>query len=93
MVFWALIISIGLLSLVGFYAVGKALFTKNISLEYKHVTKIINCARCGLDHINLDFEKLNSPVYDDDNQIMYTHWCPCPTNGQPILMVEVETKS
>ena len=43
-----------------------------------------NCARCGNDHDDLVPEKLEKPVDD------YTHWCPCPTNGQPILWAQVE---
>ena len=38
------------------------------------------CARCGLDHPELTFKPLTSPCGD------FTHWCPCPTNGEPILM-------
>jgi hypothetical protein len=45
------------------------------------------CARCGGDHNELHFERLEMPVIDDDGTT-WTHWAPCPANGQPILMRE-----
>lgn len=44
-----------------------------------------SCARCGDDHPGLDFEKLIQPIREGADDEM-THWAPCPTNGQPILM-------
>lgn len=46
-----------------------------------------NCARCGGDHPapTIKWEKLERPILDNES-IEWTHWCPCPANGQPILM-------
>lgn len=44
------------------------------------------CARCDADgHDDLTFKPLTNSV------LLYaayeaTHWCPCPANGEPILM-------
>jgi hypothetical protein len=48
------------------------------------VAKLIGCARCDQDHVNLPFKQLKKPVvtYGDT----YTHWCSCPVNGEPILL-------
>lgn len=53
--------------------------------------KIIHCARCGEDHINVEAKPLSRPVLKDapSEEVLYTHWAPCPTNGDPILVVEV----
>lgn len=43
------------------------------------------CARCrGEGHDNLTFQPLQYPIRFGDGYVA-THWCPCPTNGQPIL--------
>lgn len=48
------------------------------------------CARCrGDGHRNLTFEPLDHPVYTDEGKYEFTHWAPCSTNGQPILMCAV----
>lgn len=40
-----------------------------------------NCARCGKDHRKrIEWKPLERPIGE------CTHWAPCPTNGQPILM-------
>lgn len=39
-----------------------------------------NCARCGADHYNLEFEPMEHPVED------LTHWAMCPVKHEPILM-------
>lgn len=46
-----------------------------------------NCARCGETHADLPFKPLARPVYDDRDGELYTHWAPCPTNGDPIMML------
>lgn len=38
------------------------------------------CARCGAYHTGLEFVALGQPIFE------YTHWAPCPTTGEPILM-------
>lgn len=44
-----------------------------------------NCARCGGDHEGLEPEELERPVSPTGTPLVFTHWCPCPANGQPIL--------
>lgn len=44
-----------------------------------------NCARCGETHKDLEFEKLEEPMTCGRER--YTHWAPCPTNGQPIMLL------
>ena len=41
---------------------------------------ITNCSRCGFNHDQLEFTEL------DQTQNEWSHWAPCPTNGQPIMM-------
>lgn len=41
------------------------------------------CARCGGDHPNLTFERLDRHV---DGDPPMTHWASCPATGEPILM-------
>ena len=43
-------------------------------------TGIKNCARCGGSHEELTFQPFTQGRPD-----RYTHWCLCPTNGEPIL--------
>ena len=38
-----------------------------------------NCARCGKDH-TVTFKPLTIPADE------WTHWAPCPNNGEPIMM-------
>lgn len=44
------------------------------------VDEILNCARCGRDHRNLNFKKFIVPIEE------YTYWSTCPETGDPILM-------
>ena len=53
--------------------------------ETTAVPELKGCARCGDDHTDLTFEKLEQPV-EREGAPTITFWCPCPTNGQPILM-------
>jgi len=47
----------------------------------------IGCARCGGDgHPGMTFMPLAHPVELDDGTA-FTHWAPCPTNGEPILLL------
>ena len=41
---------------------------------------IRHCARCGGDHDGLEFRSFDLPAGK------FTHWAPCPTNGEPVLM-------
>jgi hypothetical protein len=52
------------------------------------VTNIVGCARCGASHFDIRFHALDVPVAE-----RWTHWAPCPNNGQPILMEIVEEQA
>ncbi len=62
------------------------------------IKKLIGCARCGHNHKNLEFTKFLKPVLfwasDGDSglneEIIYTHFCPCPRSNQPILLKIIE---
>ncbi|MBF6618819.1 MAG: hypothetical protein ITG02_01130 [Patulibacter sp.] len=51
--------------------------------------RLLSCARCGGDHADVEWQPLERPVLEDGKTVA-THWAPCPTNGQPILMIQVE---
>jgi hypothetical protein len=44
------------------------------------VENIVCCARCGRDHPRLAFKKFTF------TGPLYTHYAPCPTNGEPVLL-------
>lgn len=49
--------------------------------------KITNCSRCGGDHDDLEALELAIPFAPPEcAPITWTHWAPCPTNGQPIMV-------
>lgn len=55
--------------------------------EVVTVSGIKCCARCGKDHTRiLAFTRMERPIRN------MTHWSPCPTNGDPIL-VRVEQEN
>lgn len=61
--------------------------------EAIYLERLTGCARCdGEGHDQITFYPLTHPVDPSesgcDKQI--THWAPCPTNGEPILMVVTE---
>ena len=43
------------------------------------------CARCGERHQDLRFNPLTYPADE------WTHWAPCPTNGEPIMLCILES--
>lgn len=52
---------------------------------------LTGCARCwGTGHERLTFKPLTHPFELDDGST-YTHWAPCPANGEPIMMRVTET--
>jgi len=51
-----------------------------------------NCARCGERHEQLTPRRLAQP-HDPSGPEVYTHWVPCPTNGEPILIAQVDTEA
>lgn len=60
-----------------------------MSIEDEAPYEVINCARCGFDHEGLEPKPLRQP-HEPEGPETYTHWTPCPTNGQPILWAVVE---
>lgn len=50
-----------------------------LSLEFKTTVKC--CARCQGDHPDLEFKPI-------DNMDIATHYAICPSNGQPLLLVQ-----
>jgi hypothetical protein len=56
-------------------------------MEAEPITMSIRgCARChGDGHADLTFEPFTHPFEAPDGWTA-THWAPCPTNGEPILM-------
>lgn len=50
------------------------------------VKRLTGCARCGGEHENIEFKPLTMPCEPDQDGTQITHWAPCPTNGEPILM-------
>lgn len=52
------------------------------------ITNIDGCNRCGGNHDEVEASKLDHPFSPPEaGGITWTHWAPCPTNGQPILFV------
>ena len=55
------------------------------AIERLHTIDLVGCARCrGEGHARLTFRPLTHPVECENGE--RTHWAPCPTNGEPILM-------
>lgn len=55
----------------------------------KHILirDIVNCARCGDDHVALIATRFERPFAPSDAYpLEWTHWVTCPTNGDPILV-------
>lgn len=59
-----------------------------MSQPHPITTSITGCARCrGAGHEDLTFAPLTHPIeLEDELGDPYTHWAPCPANGEPILM-------
>ena len=52
------------------------------------VKAITNCARCGGDHESITAIEMAQPFAPPEaGGLSWTHFAPCPTNGQPILFV------
>lgn len=47
-------------------------------------TDVINCARCGHDHEQLEFKPFKNPV--ENHPAPLTHWALCPKLEEPILL-------
>lgn len=49
---------------------------------------VYSCSRCGFDHDNVPLLKLTNPFAPPEAMgLEWTHWAPCPTNGEPILIM------
>lgn len=56
------------------------------------VRNIKHCARCGGDHVLILAMPLTRPFAPEEaGGVAWTHWAPCPTNGEPILVRVAET--
>lgn len=50
--------------------------------------KISQCARCGDDHDDVEPKLMAQPFAPPEaDGLAWTHWAPCPTNGDPILFM------
>lgn len=46
------------------------------------------CSRCGGDHRAVEFRPLAQPFAPPEaGGLAWTHWAPCPTNGEPMLLI------
>lgn len=53
----------------------------------------VGCARCGSDgHPDITYTPLTFPIALADGNLA-THWAPCPTNGEPILLATIRVPS
>jgi hypothetical protein len=58
-------------------------------MQPKTIKALKNCARCGENHDQpIVFQPLTQCVLNDAEDVIYTHWAPCPTNGEPILLID-----
>ncbi len=53
------------------------------------VERVGNCSRCGGDHLYLTFKRFVRPIEDPDGTL-WEWWTPCPTNGDPILLCQMD---
>lgn len=51
---------------------------------------ITGCARCGGDH-EATFKPLTNPIVT--TEVTFQWWAPCPVNGEPIVMCQVDDVS
>ncbi len=48
---------------------------------------IVDCARCGETHYDLEFTRFTRPI---ELEKTYTYWTVCPETDKPILMRIIE---
>lgn len=68
--------------------------TAGVNDEDAIVMSITGCARChGPGHDGLEFKKLDYPIKAlvAGRIVTASHWCPCPTNAQPILFARLSS--
>jgi hypothetical protein len=50
--------------------------------------RINACSRCGEDHEHVVAKPMARPFAPPEAGVLaWTHWAPCPTNGDPILLM------
>lgn len=54
----------------------------------KVVLRLISCVRCNKTHTNLVFSAFTYPPNVGKTTPVYTHFCLCPTNNEPILLLD-----
>jgi len=55
---------------------------------------VVACSRCGGDHRAVRFEPMARPFAPAEAApIVWSHWAPCPTNGQPIMWAMKTTET
>jgi hypothetical protein len=60
-------------------------------LEVALSSGLANCARCGGDHPDrLEWRRFGRPVVIDE-RTWFSHWAPCPSTGEPILLQQQKT--
>jgi hypothetical protein len=60
-------------------------------MEAPFTMDLVGCARChGEGHPRLVFMPLEFPIEIPGSGRVFTHWAPCPANGEPILFTAVE---
>lgn len=56
-----------------------------------HIRQIVGCARCGGGHERVEARRMAQPFAPPEaGGLVWTHWVPCPTNGDPILIMVEE---
>ena len=63
---------------------------KLLHMKEKIKTTIHNCARCGQNHKDLEFNSFENAVEDTDGTV-WDYWALCPINGEPILLKVTKT--
>ena len=58
--------------------------TKLKNTEHILITELADCPRCGEDHADLNFVRLDHTM--EASGVEFTHWAPCPTTEAPILL-------
>lgn len=53
--------------------------------DNQRTISITSCARCGQDHKGVPIKQFEHPIEDTDGSL-WTHWCMCPVNDEPVLV-------
>lgn len=56
------------------------------------IARVTGCARCGGSHEDVIARRMVRPFAPAEaGGLTWTHWAPCPTNGDPILIMVTDT--